>query len=237
MLKKLCLCLPNIFLVFFIVGCSELFSQFTRESDSIGHQNHAEAEKVGIPADVSVKESAKRENKNSSSKRYLIDSADVLNIKVFDVPELSLTVRVSDQGILAYPLIGDMQVEGLTTQEVENILEERLRNGYLKDPEVSVVLDLKIMEQNREKEVYVLGEVKEPGALPLFGKYLTVLEAVTKAGGFTEFAAPNRTKIIRVEDGVEKTIKVNLNKVKKGDKSLDIILKPGDIVVVPESYL
>ncbi len=235
MLKKLCSCLPNFFLVLFIVGCSELLSQFTREADSFDHQNHAEAEKVDIPADVSVKESAKRENKHSSSK-YLIESTDVLNIKVFDVPELSLTVRVSDEGILAYPLIGDMQVEGLTTQEVENILEERLRNGYLKNPEVSVDLDFKVMEQTREKEVYVLGEVKTPGAIPLSGKYLTVLEAVTKAGGFSEFAAPNRTKVIRVEDGVEKTIKVNLNKVKKGDKSLDIILKPGDVVVVPESY-
>jgi polysaccharide export outer membrane protein len=92
------------------------------------------------------------------------------------------------------------------------------------------------MGQYQEKEIFVLGEVKRPGALPMLGKYITVLEAVTKAGGFTEIAAPNRTKVIRVEDGVEKTISVNLNKVKKGNKSLDIILKPGDVVVVPETY-
>jgi len=107
----------------------------------------------------------------------------------------------------------------------------------LKNPEVTVMLDIDLMAQYKEKEVFVLGEVNRSGAIPILGKYLSVLEAVTKAGGFTELAAPNRTKVIRVEEGEEKTIIVNLNKVKKGNKSLDIILKPGDVVVVPEAYL
>lgn len=169
--------------------------------------------------------------------RYLIDCTDVLNITVFDVPDLSLSIRVSGEGILSYPLIGDIMVKGLTTEEVEKILEERLSDGYLKKPDVAIRFDLELMAQYKEKEVYVLGEVKNPGTVPILGKYLTVLEAVTKAGGFAEFAAPNRTKVIRVEDGVEKTIMVDLNKVKDGNKSLDIILKVGDVVVVPESFL
>ncbi len=169
--------------------------------------------------------------------RYLIDYTDVLNITVFDVPDLSLSIRVSSEGILSYPLIGDIMVKGLTTEEVEKILEERLSDGYLKKPDVAIRFDLELMAQYKEKEVYVLGEVKNPGTVPILGKYLTVLEAVTKAGGFAEFAAPNRTKVIRVEDGVEKTIMVDLNKVKDGNKSLDIILKVGDVVVVPESFL
>lgn len=169
--------------------------------------------------------------------KYLIDCTDVLNITVFDVPDLSLSARVSGEGILSYPLIGDIMVKGLTTEEVEKILEERLSDGYLKKPDVTIRFDLELMEQYKEKEVYVLGEVNNPGTVPILGKHLTVLEAVTKAGGFAEFAAPNRTKVIRVEDGVEKTIMVDLNKVKDGNKSLDIILKVGDVVVVPESYL
>lgn len=169
--------------------------------------------------------------------RYLIDCTDVLNITVFDVPDLSLSIRVSGEGILSYPLIGDIMVKGLTTEEVEKILEERLSDGYLKKPDVTIRFDLELMAQYKEKEVYVLGEVKNPGTVPILGKYLTVLEAVTKAGGFAEFAAPNRTKVIRVEDGVEKTIMVDLNKVKDGNKSLDIILKVGDVIVVPESFL
>jgi polysaccharide export outer membrane protein len=82
-----------------------------------------------------------------------------------------------------------------------------------------------------------MGEVRRPGAIQILGKNLSVLEVVTKAGGFTEFAAPNRTRVIRIEEGEEKTIMVNLNKVKKGKRSLDIMLKPGDVVVVPETYM
>ncbi len=166
----------------------------------------------------------------------MVDSNDVLDVVVFEEPDLSMTIRVSDEGIISYPLIGNIDVKGLTTQEVEKVLEERLRDGYLQKPEVTVRLDIVLMEQYQEKEVFVLGEVKSPGAIPMLGKYLTALEAVTKAGGFTEIAAPNRTKVIRLEDGIEQTIKVNLNKVRKGDRSLDIILKPGDTIVVPETY-
>ena len=168
--------------------------------------------------------------------RYFVDANDVLNISVFGEPELSASVRVTDEGMLSYPLIGDIKVKGLTTQEVEDALEKRLRDGYLKDPKVTIRLDIELMEIYQQKEIFVLGEVKNPGAIPILGKYTTVLEAVIKAGGFTDIAAPSRTKVVRVEDGVEKTIKVNLNEVKKGNKSQDIILKAGDIVVIPETY-
>lgn len=147
-----------------------------------------------------------------------------------------MTIRVSHDGILSFPLIGDINVQGLTTQEVAKALETRLKDGYLRDPKVTVRLDIELMGQYQEKEVFVLGEVKSPGAIPMLGKYMTALEAVTKAGGFTDIAAPNRTKVIRVVDGIEETIKVNLNKVKKGDRNLDIMLQPGDTIVVPETY-
>ena len=148
-----------------------------------------------------------------------------------------MKLGVSDDGILSYPLIGDIEAKGLTTQEVKEVLEQRLKDGYLKNPKVTVMLDIGLMEQYKEKEVFVLGEVNRSGAILILGKYLSVLEAVTKAGGFTKLAAPNRTRVIRIEEGEEKTIMVNLSKVKKGNKSLDIILKPGDVVVVPETYL
>ncbi len=211
MLKKLLSYLLTCLLFFAIAGCSEI----RESSNTLGYQSIIDV---------------KRE-------KYLIDSKDILNITVFDEPGLSMKVGVSDEGILSYPLIGDIEAKGLTTQEVKEVLEQRLKDGYLKNPEVTVMLDIALMEQSKEKEVFVLGEVNRSGAIPILGKYLSVLEAVTKAGGFTKLAAPNRTKVIRVEEGEEKTIMVNLNKVKKGNKSLDIILKPGDVVVVPESYL
>ena len=203
--------LPIFLMVFAIVGCTE----YTKISNTGNYQNLT----------------------NVKREKYLIDSNDILNITVFGEPELNMKARVSDEGILSYPLIGDIEAKGLTPREVKEILEQRLKDGYLKNPEVTVMLDIDLMEQYKEKEVFVLGEVNRSGAIPILGKYLSVLEAVTKAGGFTKLAAPNRTRVIRIEEGEEKTIIVNLSKVKKGNKSLDIILKPGDVVVVPETYL
>ncbi len=178
-----------------------------------------------------------KNHNNAKRDRYLIDTNDILNITVFDEPELSAKIAVGEGGILSHPLVGDIKVEGLTCREVENVLEERLKDGYLSNPKVTVMLDIGLMLQHKEKEVFVIGEVIRPGAIQILGKNLSVLEIIAKAGGFTEFAAPNRTRVIRFEEGEEKTIRVNLNKVQKGNISLDIILKSGDIVVVPETYL
>jgi polysaccharide biosynthesis/export protein len=174
---------------------------------------------------------------NLKREKYLIDSNDILDITLFDEDSLGTKVRVTDEGTISYPLIGDIKVKGLSTREVEEFLEERLKDGYIKYPKVTVMLDVGLMERYKEKEVFVIGEVNRSGAITMLGKNLSVLEAVTKAGGFTEFAAPNRTRVIRVEEGKEKTIKVNLNKIRKGRKSLDIILKSGDVVVVPETFM
>ena len=198
-------------LFFTIVGCSG----YEKSSNTHNYRNH---------------NNAKRE-------RYLIDTNDILNITVFDEPNLSAKVAVGEGGILSYPLVGDIKVNGLTMREVEKALEERLKDGYLTNPKVTVMLDIGLMLQHKEKEVFVLGEVKRPGAIQILGKNLSVLEVIAKAGGFTEFAAPNRTRVIRFEEGEEKTIRVNLNKVQKGNISLDIILKTGDVIVVPETYM
>lgn len=236
MLRIHLLYLINLLLLFSTVGCSGLYVKPTRDSSTMGYRSFAKQNDTKDPGGEYRARKSEVLHETSGRRRYLIDSNDVLDITVYDEPELSMSIRVSDEGMLSYPLIGDLNVKGLTTQGVERALEERLRKGYLKTPKVTVRLDIELMGQYQEKEIFVLGEVKRPGALPMLGKYITVLEAVTKAGGFTEIAAPNRTKVIRIEDGVEKTISVNLNKVKKGNKSLDIILKPGDVIVVPETY-
>ncbi len=198
-------------LFFTIVGCSG----YEKSSNTHNYINH---------------NNAKRE-------RYLIDTNDILNITVFDEPELSAKIAVGEGGIISHPLVGDVKVGGLTCREVEKALEERLKDGYLTNPKINVILDIGLMLQHKEKEVFVIGEVNRPGAIQILGKNLSVLEVIAKAGGFTEFAAPNRTRVIRFEEGEEKTIRVNLNKVQKGNISLDIILKTGDVVVVPETYM
>ncbi len=244
MLRKLTHYLPVFLLIFAIVGCTELSKYYRSVHNTKGalaktSKTSKTSSADNTKKDINDKErkSVKKRIKDLKRKSYLVERNDVLDILAFEEKDLSMSLIVSEAGTISYPLIGEVEVKGLTLYEVENVLEKRLRDGeYLKNPQITVKLDLAMMKTYSDKEVSVIGEVKKPKAIPLLGKSITVLEAIAKAGGFTEFAAPNRTAIIRVEDGVEKTIKVNLNKVKKGDKSLDIILKQGDVIDVPETY-
>jgi len=84
---------------------------------------------------------------------------------------------------------------------------------------------------------YIIGEVKEPGSYPYLERKITIVEAIGKAGGFTSVAARNRTRIVRMEDGREKIIQVKVDAITKaGKKGQDILIKPGDVIVVPESF-
>ncbi len=144
---------------------------------------------------------------------------------------------MAENGIIAFPLIRETVVLGLTTYEIEQKIEKDLKDGeFLIHPRVSVKLDINLMQEYSEKVIFVMGAVGRPGPLTVMGKYITLLESVIMAGGFEDVAAPNRTTVTRIEDGKEKTMTIDLNKVKKGNKSLDILLKTGDIVNVPESH-
>lgn len=171
------------------------------------------------------------------NKTYLIEVNDVLAISVFEEPDLSLSLKVSENGTIAFPLIGETEVLGLTTYDIEQKLEKDLKDGeFLIHPSASVKLDVALMKEYSEKVIFVMGAVAKPGPLTVLGKYITLLESVIMAGGFKEVAAPNRTTVTRIEDGKEKTMTIDLDKVKKGNKSLDILLKTGDVVNVPESF-
>ncbi|MBE7443794.1 MAG: polysaccharide biosynthesis/export family protein [Planctomycetia bacterium] len=140
-------------------------------------------------------------------------------------------MRVSIEGTISFPLIGDVPVAGLTPFQLEKKLEQLLSEGYLVNPNVSVVVG------EYHGSVHVFGQVKNPGVIKLVDKDVTVVEAISMSGGFTDIASPNRTYIIRKENGVDKTIYVKVNKVIKGKKGKGIILKPDDVVVVPEAFL
>ncbi len=192
---------------------------------------------VFLVQSVYAKENVKKITKIKKGDGYIVEKKDVLAISVFEEPDLSLSLKVAENGTIAFPLIGEAEVRGLSTYEIEQKLEKLLIDGgFLIHPKVSVKLDIELMEQHNDKVIFVIGAVKVAGPITVLGKYITVLEAISMAGGFTEIAAPNRTTVTRIEDGEEKTTTINLNKVKKGDMSLDILLKTGDIVNVPESY-
>lgn len=158
---------------------------------------------------------------------YFIGTDDVLNITVYREEDMDRVVRVSPDGYISLPLLDQVKVEGLTVPELEYKIREELKK-YIKNPQVTVFI-------REYGTVTVSGQVKSPGSYPLKGE-LSVLEAISMAGGFTKVAAQNGVRVMRLEDNKKKTIYVRVADIsKRGDKSKDIVLKRGDIIYVPET--
>lgn len=149
---------------------------------------------------------------------YRVEAEDILNIKVFEEPDLSIEKsRVSSEGTVALPLLGDVSVAGLTTAQIAARVEALLADGYLKKPKVSVSID-------EYRQVFVHGEVKKPGGYS-YQEGLTVQKAVVLAGGFTERASRSKITLVR-EDTPNKPRHVTLTTA----------VQPGDIITVGESF-
>jgi polysaccharide export outer membrane protein len=158
---------------------------------------------------------------------YRLGPDDVLEITVYREDELYREVRISSNGSISFPLLGDVKAKGLTTSELERSLEEKLTK-YLKKPQVTVFI-------KEYSTISVTGQVNEPGSFPLRGE-LSVIEAIGLAKGFTKIAGKNSVKIMRMGNDQKKTITVKVDDIsRRGDKSKDVPLKRGDIVYVPES--
>lgn len=264
------------------------------------------------------------------SKNYRVGGYDVLNIIVYEEEDLSRNaLRVSADGYITFPLIGQLHVDGLTTSEIEQLISHKLaQEQYLLEAHVSVMvtdykskralvlgsvnnpgsyalearervldaiskaggirrvetrgktsagkkgliirtenpdtpqekkivikIDLKgLLEDGdqvsniyiQDKDVlyvpaaehfYIIGQVKDPGSYTISDREITLVEAISMAGGFTQIAARNRARIIRVEEGVEKIITVNVDAITDAGKKIqDVIVQPNDVIVVPESF-
>ena len=158
---------------------------------------------------------------------YVIGAEDVLHIHVWKEEALTRTVPVRMDGKISLPLVDDIQAAGLTTRQLKEALTKRLKD-FIDNPNVSVT----VMEANSYK-VYVSGEVRSPGVYRLRSE-TSLLQLIPMAGGFTEWSNQKKILIIRKEDGKEKRLIVNYKKVVRGnDPSLNILLKPGDTIIVP----
>jgi len=164
---------------------------------------------------------------------YKLQPEDVLEITVYEQPDLYTKTRISSQGIIAFPLLGKVQVSGFTVSDVEGKITELLEKDYLVNPQVQIFI-----EEYHVKQISVLGAVNESGKYDMVPeKKTTVLEAIAMAGGFTDVANMNGTRIIRYENGAAKIIPVKVTNItKKGMKEEDVSLEPGDIIFVPESF-
>jgi len=166
------------------------------------------------------------------SKEYRIGPENILQIDVYygkPDDKISQKVRVSSKSLITFPLLGEVDVQGLTITELENKLTTLLEKDYLVNPQVTVFIE-------EYSTVSILGEVKKPGSYPIKGK-LTVVELISLAEGFTKIASPNKVKVIRnLPDGSKQEIPVRVHDItQRGDQKDNVQLQGGDVVIVPES--
>jgi len=162
---------------------------------------------------------------------YRIGPGDSLQIYVWQNPDLSVTVPVRQDGKVSTPLVEDMLAAGKTASQLARDIE-RVLAEYVRSPKVNVFV---LVAVSALSEVKVTGQVKTPKALP-YHEGMTVLDAVLAVGGLTDFAAGNRAKVVRTMDGKEQEIKIRLDRLlEKGDMSQNITLRPGDVLLIPQS--
>jgi polysaccharide export outer membrane protein len=163
----------------------------------------------------------------ASSDQYVIGPEDMLYINVWREEALTRTILVRADGKISLPLVDDVQAAGLTPLQLKQNLTEKLKQ-FIDNPNVSVV----VTEANSFK-VYVTGEVRTPGVYRLKSE-TTLLQIIPMAGGFTDWANQKKIMIIRKEGGKEKRITANYKKILEGqDPKSNVVLKPGDTIVVP----
>jgi len=162
---------------------------------------------------------------------YIIGPGDILQIFVWRQPELSVSVPVRPDGKVSTPLVEDIVAVGKTPSQLAREMEKVL-SEYVRSPQVNVIVT---QPASVFSQVKIIGQVARPQALA-YREGMTVLDAVLAVGGLSQFAAGNRARIMRTTDGRQQEIKIKLAAlVNDGDMKQNVALKPGDVLVVPET--
>ncbi len=158
---------------------------------------------------------------------YTLGPGDVVKVQVYEQPDLTSSVPVSQRGTIRFWLLGDVKVGGMTVSAAEKTIGSLLeKGGYIKRPQVSVMV-----EQYRSQQVAVLGWVNKPGKYPIEG-VASVIDVLAQAGGLRQDGG-DRITVIRTQDGATRSIAVDIGLIYLGDLSQSIELQANDLVVVP----
>lgn len=159
-----------------------------------------------------------------------IGAGDKINIQVYNEKELSGVYQVSPEGCINFPFIGEIKVDGLNIFTLATKISSKLKEGYLKEPNVTV-----LVEEFVSKRIFVLGQVKKAGSFPI-RRRMSVIEAISLAGGFTNLADLSNVVVTRKGgDGREKRFVVDIKSIVNGAKE-NFYLDAGDIVFVGERF-
>jgi polysaccharide export outer membrane protein len=161
---------------------------------------------------------------------YIIGSGDALQVFVWQNPELTISVPVRSDGKITTPLVEDMIAEGKTATQLARDIETILAE-YVRSPQVNVFVT---QSANANSQVKVMGAVVKQHAVA-YREGMAILDAILEAGGLSQFARGNDTKLIRTENGKQTETRVRVNRLLDGDMTQNLKLKPGDILLVPQS--
>jgi polysaccharide export outer membrane protein len=163
---------------------------------------------------------------------YAMSPGDLISIVVYENVEMSRKVRVNANGVVFLPFAGKIKVGGKTPGEAQELIAKKL-SAYVVNPQVSVFI-----EEYGNKRFFVMGEVQKPGSYPIpTESRITVLEAISEAGGFTPVAAQDRARVLRTVNGESMKYTIDVRSItREGQKDKDMVLEPNDIVYVPQSF-
>jgi polysaccharide export outer membrane protein len=164
--------------------------------------------------------------------RYLIGPLDTVNVIVWRNPELSMVVPVRPDGRITMPLVEDVQALGRSPSALARDVEKAL-SKYIRDPVVSVIVTS--FQGPYSEQVRIIGEAAKPQSLP-YRQSMTILDVMIQAGGLTDFAAGNRAVLVRGSEGGKQYSVRLADLIKRGDISANVDVKPGDVIIIPQSW-
>jgi polysaccharide biosynthesis/export protein len=186
---------------------------------------------IGLNACVGMKNPPAPVTADSAADRdYLIGPGDILSIVVWRNPEVSQTAPVRPDGKITTPLVEDIEAIGKTPTRLARDLEKAL-SKYIQDPVVSVIVTNFVGPYSQQ--VRVVGQATKPQALP-YRKNMSLLDVIIAVGGITDFADGNRATLLRGPDKKAYSLRLN-DLLRRGDVSANVEVRPGDVVVIPES--
>ena len=164
---------------------------------------------------------------------YLIGAGDSLNIQVWRNPEVSMTVTVRPDGKISTPLVEDLPASGRTSTQLARDIEMVL-GQYIQQPVVTVIVSAFVGPY--DEQIRVIGAAAHPQSLP-YRNGMSLMDVLIAVGGVTDFAAGNRANIVRVQAGQQQKLRARLDDLlKDGDISANMPMRPGDVLIIPESY-
>jgi polysaccharide export outer membrane protein len=176
----------------------------------------------------------------TTSPAYVLTNTDRVSVTVFGEDDLSRIARIDSQGRVNLPLVGEVAIAGLRVSEAQSAIERAYQEGrYLRSPRVTITV-----EEYAAREVSIQGQVRSPGRYPLpIESSMTILELVTRAGGFTDTAKGTSVRITRImPDGSKRNFEVDVESLIRGRRGANVqdnslVLEPGDIIFVPERLI